>query len=161
MNARVDGEGRRARERADVAIVLLLLQSAFGLLGLLAMVALASIFPIVSPVGLLYVAGFLVPLIGAIGAARGWHWARRVAMAYQVLTLLGLAINLLLDYLPPVQVELTLSGLLTGALLPVALIVLLRGPLPERAAERLRTPPVSTVPAAPAGMRQRARQGVA
>jgi hypothetical protein len=117
---------RRPRERAEVAAVLLLMQSVFGLLSLLGMLVMAALFPVLTPAGLLVAAGFMVPLLGAIGVARGWRWARRIALIWQGITLFGLFVNLLLALLPSVQMELTLTGIITGLLLPVSVIALLR-----------------------------------
>jgi hypothetical protein len=153
---------RRLRERTDVAVVLLLLQATLGLLSLLGLIVVAFLFPVVSPAGVMVLIGFLLPLVCAIGLARGWRWARRAAFVYQVVALGSVCINLLIDLIPQVQMELTLSGLATGVVLPVGLIALLRTPAVERVPERQALPAFPAPAVVPdGGPRRPVAEGVA
>jgi hypothetical protein len=153
---------RHSREAADVAVVLLLLQSLLGLLSFLGLAVLAFLFPALTPAGLAVLLGFLLPLACAVGVARGWRWARRGAVIFQAMTLLSLCVNFLIDVLPPVQMELTLSGLLSGFALPVSLIALLRSPATERVRGRRPAPALPAAATVPdGGPRGRIPQGVA
>jgi hypothetical protein len=146
----------RSGERVDVAIALLLVQAALGLLALLGMIMLGALMPLVTPAGLLVALGLVVPSVAAAGLARGWRWARRTTIAWQVLVLVSFAFNLLLAALPQVQMEMTLSGILAGAALPIALIALVRvprlGSVPAREPDRTRA--AATAMPAPASRHQ-------
>jgi hypothetical protein len=151
----------RSREAQDVAVVLLLLQAVLGLLSFLGLVAVAFLFPVLTPAGLIVLLGFALPLACAVGVARGWRWARRGAVIFQAVTLVSVGANLLIDLIPPVQMELTLSGLLSSFALPVSLIVLLRSPAVAPVPERRPSPafpPPATVP--DGGSRRQIPQGV-
>jgi hypothetical protein len=151
----------RSREAQDVAVVLLLLQSVLGLLSFLGLAVLAFLFPVLTPAGLIVLLGFAMPLACAVGVARGWRWARRAAVVFQAVTLFSVCANLLVDLIPPVQMELTLTGLLSGFALPVSLIALLRSPAAARVPERRPSPafpPPATVP--DGGARRQVPQGV-
>lgn len=105
--------------RADVAYVLLLLQAGFEVLATLGMVVVMggnvayAIVPGLHVVALLVFASFV---------ARGHRWAWCVVVGLECVSLAGFQVNLLLGVLPPVQVTLTLVGLLTTLALPLAVL---------------------------------------
>jgi hypothetical protein len=136
---------QRKRELSNIAVVLLLVQAVFALVGAAGMVAigLTAGFPVATPAGLIVVLNVVAPAVLAVGVARGRGWAWRGAIVFESLTLLTLFINLLLVLLPQVQMELTLTGLLSGAALPVAVIGLLRA-AEDRSGFRVPSGPAAT-----------------
>jgi hypothetical protein len=132
MNDSAEGHARRVCERDDLLVVLLLLQSVVGLVGLLGLlvIGIAAGFPVITLAGTIVLAGFVVPLVLSAGMARGRRWARRAATVYETLALVSVGINLLLALSPDVQMDLTLTGLLTSVALPAAIIGLLNAPQP-------------------------------
>lgn len=108
----------------DVAFVLLLLQTACGLLaitGTIVFGAALGALPVLGGTILLGLAGPLVTLLLAIGVARFRRWARTAAVVYEALLVLGLLLRLLIGR----QYALGLVPLLTGAGLPIAILSLL------------------------------------
>ena len=98
---------------------LLLLQAGFEVLATLGMVVMMggnvayAIVPGLHVVALLVFASFV---------ARGHRWAWWVVVGVECVSLAGFQVNLLLGVLPPVQVTLTLVGLLTTLALPLAVL---------------------------------------
>lgn len=135
MNEPAGGLARWASERDDILIVLLLLQSVLGLVGLLGLlvIGIAAGFPVITLAGAIVLAGFAMPLVLSAGVARDRRWARRAAFVYETLALISVGLNLLLALSPEVQMELTLTGLLAGVVLPVAIVGLLNAPQPATA----------------------------
>lgn len=109
---------------ADVVYVLLLLQAAFGLLAVLGMVLIMggnpayAVVPLVKPVLLMVLAGALV---------RGRRWARGGVIAIELLSLGSYSVNLLLGFLPELDITVNLVTVLTNCALPMAVIWLCAG----------------------------------
>jgi hypothetical protein len=108
----------------DVAFVLLLLQTAFGLLAVLGTVvfgiALGALPLLAGPV-LLGLAGPTLTLVLAGGIARFRRWARNTTIAYEVFLLLGILLRLAIGR----QYAFGLVPLLTGVALPLTILSLL------------------------------------
>jgi len=155
MNEAVLGQARRSHERADILIVLLLIQAVTGLVGLLGLLVIGIVagFPVVTLAGAIVLAGFVVPLALSIGVARGRRWARRAVTVYETLALISVGFNLVLALSPDVQIDLTLTGLLTIVVLPVAIIGLLNAPEPAKAGAPAAAPayPARTAGSTPTG----------
>jgi hypothetical protein len=125
------GRGQPDNGSADVVYVLLLLQGAFALLaaagmvvvgvatGALAVLAIPMLIAIGKPVLLFVLAG---------GVGRRRPWARKMTVAVEALSLLGFVVNWLIGLLPMVDQGLNPVTLITGACIPVGVIVLLMHP---------------------------------
>ena len=154
MNDAASRHARRLRERADILIVLLLIQGIVGLVGLLGLLVIGIVagFPVATPAGAVALAGFVVPLLLVAGVARGSGWVRRAVTIYETLALLSVFVNLVLALSPDVEMDLTLTGLLTGVVLPVAIIALLNPSEPAAVTASTAPPcPTDRVTSTPAG----------
>jgi hypothetical protein len=108
----------------DVGFVLLLLQTAFGLLAVVGTIVLGvalGAMPLLGGPILLGVAGPTVTLVLAIGVARFRRWARNATVVYEALLFLGLLLRLAIGR----QYAFGLVPLLTGGVLPIAVLALL------------------------------------
>ncbi len=108
----------------DVAFVLLLLQTAFGLLAVVGTIVLGvalGALPLIGGPILLGLAGPTVTLLLATGVARFRGWARKATIAYEALLVLGLLIRLAIGR----QYALGLVPLLTDVALPITILALL------------------------------------
>jgi hypothetical protein len=108
----------------DVAFVLLLLQTAFGLLAVVGTIVLGialGALPLIGGSILLGLAGPTVTLVLAVGIARFRRWARTATVVFEALLILGLLVRLAIGR----QYALGLVPLLTGVLLPIAILTLL------------------------------------
>src|SRR5215218_10692596 len=138
MHELTDSQRHRYAERMDVAFALMVVQATLGFVALagLLVVAVVAGFPALTLPGLLVLLGALVPALLAAGIGRQQHWASSATIVYETALLVSVFLNRMLDALPQVQMNLTLTGLLTGVCLPVALIVLVRvpaaAPVPQR-----------------------------
>lgn len=152
MHEPVSVHSERRPERADILIVLLLIQGIVGLVGLLGLlvIGVAAGFPVATPAGAVTLIGFVTPLLLSAGVARGGGWVRRAAIVYETLALLSVLVNLVLALSPDVEMDLTLTGLLTGVVLPVAIIGLLNPPEPAAVTASTAPPgPADSVTSAP------------
>src|SRR5262249_42933993 len=116
---------------AELACVLLLLQASTALLSsALVLILAATGFPVppgrLGAVGLTALAhpNFLVAL--SIGVARSWRGARRTAIVFECLTIVGTLANLALNVVPRVQAESGPLVLLVNVALPATIVALLR-----------------------------------
>lgn len=109
---------------ADVVYVLLLLQSAMGLLPVLGLVLIMggnpvyALVPSIKPVLL---------LVLARGVVRGWRWAPGFVIAVESISLGGYGLNLVVGFLPQVDVTVNLVTVLSNVALPLVLIALCTG----------------------------------
>jgi hypothetical protein len=108
------------RGRGDVGFVLLMMQASAGLLGVLGLMVLTG-SPVVAVVPL---AGPVAQVTLAICVGRGRRWAWAVVIAMETLFVYAFVAGGLLGLSPPVDMTVTLTGLLTRLGLPVALICL-------------------------------------
>lgn len=108
---------RRIERRADVVFVLLCVQAALALLGMVGLVLLMG-----NP---LYLAGSLIKAAGllvlAVKIRRGRRWALVTTVVAEWLALLAVWVGALLGLLPGLTPTMTLTGLLTDVGLPVAI----------------------------------------
>jgi hypothetical protein len=118
---------------ADVVYVLLLVQAGAGLLAMLGELIFMGGSPlyVIAPI-----TRTVASLVFAALVARGRRGALIAVLTLQVLTLLGFCVSALLGLLPALSFTPTLTGLLTGVALPVALIMLCGRLLVRRAVDR-------------------------
>jgi hypothetical protein len=132
---RVDESRRREPGRADVVYVLLLVQVGAGLLAMLGELLFMGGNPLYALAPMTKAA---VTLVFAALVVRGRRGALIGVVALQLLTLAGFAVSVVAGALPQLDFTPTLTGLLTGVALPVAVTVtcvrLLIEPEPEPAA---------------------------
>ncbi len=107
--------------RADVVYVLLLVQAAAGLLAMLGELVFMGGSPLYA---LAPVTKTLVLLVFAALVVRGRRGALVGVVALQLLALTGFALGAVAGLLPQLDFTPTLTGLLTGVVLPVAVTVL-------------------------------------
>jgi hypothetical protein len=122
----------------DVAFVLLLLQTAFGLVAILGTIVFAIALgglPVLAGAILLGLAGPALTLTLAIGVARFRRWARRATIIYQALLLLGILIRLVIGR----EFAFGLAPLVSGVVLPAAILALLLSPSARHALAATRT----------------------
>ncbi|MBV1849717.1 hypothetical protein [Catellatospora tritici] len=106
--------------RADVVYVLLLVQAGAGLLGMLGELLFMGGLPFYAIAPLSRV---IVTFMFAAMVVRGRRGALIGVLVLQALSLVGLVLSLVLGALPGVDFTPTLTGLLTGLLLPVLVTV--------------------------------------
>lgn len=119
----------------DIAFVLLLVQGAIGGVSTLGVLALGLVTGAIAVLGLdlllgCVVAGALFLLAGGVAGRR--RWARRGALVYESLVLVGSAINLVLHLFTARAVP-GLMPLISGWLLPGVVLALLRQPVARAA----------------------------
>jgi hypothetical protein len=109
------------RDSADVLHVLLVIQAAAGLVAMLGQLVMMGGSPLYLAVPILKAAALLT--LSAF-LFRGRRWAAITLAVLEGVTLLGLAVNAALGALPVLDFTVTLTGLITGLVLPVAILAL-------------------------------------
>jgi hypothetical protein len=134
-----------ARERLDVIVVLLVMQSALGWLSVLAtflFAAAAGALPFFGGAILVGLVGPVLTLALALGLTRLKRWARNGVLAYEALVLLGAAARLLISR----GFALQLAPLATGVLLPAVIAgALLSGRMRRAFAKSTAGRPLATI----------------
>lgn len=133
----MDGRGRDG-EILTVTAVLVLIQATLTLVtsvGFFIWAIATGLLPILLPNAVLAAATPALLVALATGILRGRRWARRWAIVYEAVILGGFLFNLAGGLLPVVQVGVSLTMVVTGAALPVALVALLMSPSARRAVE--------------------------
>ena len=149
-------ERRAARERLDVIVVLLVMQSALGWLSVLAtflFAAATGALPFFGGAILVGLVGPVVTLTLAAGLTRQKRWARNGVVAYEALVLLGAAARLLISR----GFALQLAPLATGVLLPAVIAgALLSRPARRAFAKTARPRSLTTIGPEPASFKRAA-----
>jgi hypothetical protein len=120
-------EPARRGDRADVVYVLLLVQVGAGLLSMLGEVLFMGGNPLYA---LAPLTRAIATLVFAALAVRGRTGALIGVIVLQSLTLIGFTLSALVGLLPMLDFTPTLTGLLTGVALPVAVIIMCSRLLP-------------------------------